>query len=153
MKNITLLLVLFLAFIACEKRQNNRTENKLEGSWILVKSEYGDSEADISEREQILTFYDNAEEYTNKDGFHNGSMFFKYTDFSFELTFLYQVVNKGDDLLMLIEFNSPSNESEEVFGFSLNNPTIGKLTGNRFRMEGKNADGLTSIFTYERIKQ
>jgi len=154
MKNIAIFLVLSLALLACEKRKINRTENKLEGSWKLIKSEYGESENDISDREQIITFYDNAEDYSVVNGLHHGSMLFKYTDFSYELQFFYSAINKGDDLLLMLEYNSPGYTSAlNNTAFELSDPSIKKLTKKKFIMEGKNADGITSTFTFERIKE
>ncbi len=154
MKNSTFILFLVLALTACEKHKINKTENKLEGSWTLVKSEYGNTENDLTGREQIMTFYDNAIDYEVYDGYHQGSMLFKYeNEFSYEIKFLYSAINKGEDLMLLIEYNFPANfSSENIKGLAVSYPTIKKLTKDRFVMEGKNADGFNSVFTFDRIK-
>jgi hypothetical protein len=149
MKNYIILIVssIFL-FSSCEKMKNNRAERKLEGVWELVKSEYGDQEVDLTGRVQTLTFYDSNDKEYYEETEHNGLMTNSYNGFTYYIDFKYAVVEKGKELNLTMEFNSP----QEATIFPTSKAKLTKLNGDKFIMEAENADGFTSKFTFKRIK-
>ena len=148
MKNyLYLLLITGLLISSCEKMKNNRAERRLEGTWELVKSEYGSEEVDLSQRKQTMTFYDsNYKEYL-EEKVHYGLLVNTYDGFTYETEFKYAVTEKGKELNLYLEFNSPSAATT----FALSKPTITKLSGKKLVYEGKNTDGQISRFTFKRI--
>jgi hypothetical protein len=143
---VVLLLGVILLSSSCKKAKNNRAERKLEGTWELVKSEYGDNEVDLTGREHTLTFYDsNSKDYLEEE-MHYGVSMNSYEGHTYYADFKYFASEKGKELNMYIEFNSPVHAS--IYSFT--GGTIKKLNSRKFILEGENADGFTSKFTYER---
>jgi hypothetical protein len=148
MKNyLYLLLFTGILFSSCEKMKNNRAERRLEGTWELVKSEYGSEEVDLSQRKQTMTFYDSNDKEHFEEDIHYGLSVNTYDGFTFETEFKYHVLEKGKELNLYLEFNSPS----EATMFALSKPTITKLTRSKLVYEGENPDGKVSKFTFNRI--
>lgn len=150
MKTTMLILLGSLLLVtSCNKAKNNRAERKLEGTWELVKSEYGDTEVDLTGREHTLTFYDsNSKDYLKED-LHYGIAMNSYQGFAYYAEFKYSVTEKGKEFNMYIEFNSPAPAAITSI-YSFTGGTIEKLNSRKFVLEGENSDGFTSRFTYER---
>lgn len=144
--NILIICSLFLLLASCEKMKNNRAEKQLEGEWELVKSEYGTKEVDLTGREQIMTFYDSNEEDFYEESMHYGQMSNSYNGYTYLSNFKYAVFEKGTQISMYLEFNSPTEAS--MFTESISEIT--KLNKNSFVIEGKNSDGLISKFTFKK---
>lgn len=143
-----LILTASFLFSSCNKIKNNRAERKIEGNWQLVKSEYGDQEVDLTGRVQVLTFYDSNDKEYYEETEHNGLMTNSYNGFTYYIDFKYAILEKGKELNLTMEFNSP----QEATIFPTSKATLTKLSENKFVMEAENADGFTSKFTFNRIK-
>lgn len=148
MKQLTwILLISALCFTSCEKAKNNRAERRLEGTWQLEKSEYGGEEVDLTGREQIMTFFDSNDKEYFEEARHRGTLFNSYEGYSYSTNFEYFVQEKGKELNLFLEFNSPQLATT----YALSQITLKRLGANKMIWEGKNADGMVSKFTFKRI--